>query len=74
MQPNRRGGDAVTGAFNNFKVVAYQFDYEGDDDDGNHDHVGPDKDGICSVKGNNAVAGDVGKCVLDQARVSGFGG
>ena len=67
VRPSRYGGSYVTGAFNNFRVTLYQFDYA---DEETH-QVGPDPTGTCAVKGE---VQDVETCVLAQAALSGFSG
>jgi hypothetical protein len=59
VRPSRYGGSYVTGAYNNFKVTIYQFDYA----DEETVQVGPDPTGKCSVKGE---VQDVETCVLAQ--------
>lgn len=62
------GGQATTGAGDNFQVIMYQFSYSDDSDDGE----GPNSSGECSVKGGYAASHSPGSCVLNSAINSGF--
>ena len=57
----------LTGNYENFKIVLYQYDYA----DEEPFEEGPDPLGLCSKKGEVV---EVSTCMLDQAAQYGFSG